>query len=97
MHLRVEAEPTMSTHRRHAYEPDVEDGERPSFSRVESFLAAIDERRRAARRARWIVFSVATAIGTVATLTALGLVPVEAENVALSATAVVAGLVLNKE
>jgi hypothetical protein len=87
----------MSTHRQRRYEADVDDSDRPSFARVESFLAAIDERRRAARRARWIVFSVATAIGTVATLTALGLVPVEAENVALSATAVVAGLVLNKE
>ena len=87
----------MSTHRRHAYEPDDRDGDRPSFARVESFLAAIDERRHAARRTRWTMLAVATAIGAVATLTALGVVPIEAENVALSATAVVAGFVLTRE
>ena len=86
----------MSTHRHHRHETDIEDSDRPSFARVESFLEGIDARRREARRTRWIVFSVATAIGTVATLTALGLVPIEAENAALSATAVVAGFVLSK-
>jgi hypothetical protein len=86
----------MSTHRNERYEPDDLDTDRPSFARVESFLAAIDERRQAARRTRWIVFAVATAIGTVATLTAFHVVPVEAENAALSATAVVAGIVLSK-
>ena len=86
----------MSTHRQHRYEPDDLDNDRPSFARVESFLEAIEERRRVARRTRLIVFAVATAIGTVATLTAFGVVPVEAENAALSATAVVAGLVLSK-
>lgn len=84
----------MSTHRHHRDESVEEDADRPSFARVESFLEAIDERRVAARRTRWIVFAVATAIGAVATLTALGIVPIEAENAALSATAVVAGLVL---
>jgi hypothetical protein len=87
----------MSTHRRHAYEPDEPDTDRPSFARVESFLASIDERRRAARRTRLTMCAVATAIGAVATLTALGVVPVEAEEVALSATAVVAGFVLTRE
>jgi len=87
----------MSMHRQHPYEPDEQDAERPSFARVESFLEAIDERRLAARRTRWIVFAVATAIGAVATLTALGVVPVEAENAALSATAVVAGLVFTRQ
>lgn len=86
----------MSTHRHHRHEPDEDDADRPSFARVERFLQSIDDRRRAARRTRWIVFAVATTIGAVATLTAFGVVPVEAENVALSATAVVAGLVLSK-
>ena len=83
-------------HRQHGYEPDDLDSDRPSFARVESFLLTIDERRRAARRTRWIVFAVATAIGAVATLTAFGVIPVEAENAALSATAVVSGFVLSK-
>ena len=87
----------MSTHRRHAYEPDEQDRDPPSLARVESFLAAIDERQHAARRTRWTMLAVATAIGTVATLTAFGLVPIEAENVALSATAVFAGFVLTRE
>lgn len=86
----------MSTHRHHRDEPDDLDNDRPSSARVESFLQSIDARRRAARRARWIVFSVATTIGVVATLTAFGVVPVEAENAALSATAVAFGLVLAK-
>ncbi len=71
--------------------------DRPSFMRVETFLGQIEERRRAARRTRWIAFAVATAIGGVATLTALGIVPVEAENAVLSASAVVAGFALSKD
>ena len=86
----------MSTHRQPRHEPDDLDSDRPSFARVESFLRSIEERRHAARRTRWIVLAVATAIGSVATLTALGVVPIEAENAALSATAVVAGLALSK-
>ena len=86
----------MSTHRHHRYEPDEDDADRPSFARVERFLQSIEARRHAARRTRWIVFAAATTIGAVATLTALGVVPVEAENMALSATALVAGLVLSK-
>jgi hypothetical protein len=86
----------MSTDRHHRYDADDEEADRPSFARVERFLQGIDERRDAARRARWVVLGVATAIGAVATLTALGVVPVEAENAALSATAVVAGFVLSK-
>lgn len=73
-----------------------EDGDRPSFMRVETFLGQIEERRRQARRTRWLAFAVATAIGGVATLTALGIVPVEAENAVLSASAVVAGFALSK-
>lgn len=43
------------------------------------------------------MFLVATTIGAVATLTGLGVVPIEAENVALSATAVVASFVFTRE
>lgn len=93
----VEAEPTMSPPRRDAHETDDQDADRPSFARVESFLATLEERRHAARRTRWTMFLVATTIGAVATLTGLGVVPIEAENVALSATAVVASFVFTRE
>ncbi len=79
------------------HDEGVEEGDRPSFMRVESFLGQIEERRQQVRRTRWIAFAVAAAIGGVATLTATGIVPVEAENVVLSASAVVAGLALTKE
>jgi hypothetical protein len=92
-----EREESMSTRRQPRYDSEEDDVDRPSFARVESFLQAIDDRRHAAKRTRWIVFAVATAIGAVATLTALGVVPVEAENAALSATAVVAGLVFARQ
>jgi hypothetical protein len=75
----------------------LEEGDRPSFMRVESFLHHIEDRRRQVRRTRWLALAVATAIGGVATLTALGIVPVEAENAVLSASAVVAGFALSKE
>lgn len=86
---------------RTTHEPPDDDGadesDRPSSMRVESFLHQIEDRRRQVRRTRWLALGVATAIGSVATLTALGLVPVEAENAVLSASAVVAGLALSKE
>jgi len=82
------------------HETDDDDGfeesDRPSSMRVESFLGQIEDRRRQVRRTRWLALAVATAIGGVATLTAMGIVPVEAENVVLSAGAVVAGLALSK-
>ena len=74
-----------------------ESTDRPSFMRVESFLGQIEDRRRQVRRTRWLALGVATAIGAVATLTAMGIVPVEAENAVLSASAVVAGFALSKE
>jgi len=73
------------------------ENDRPSFMRVESFLGQIEERRRQVRRTRWVAVAVATVIGAVATLTALGVVPVGAENAVLSASAVVAGIALGKE
>jgi hypothetical protein len=82
------------------YEPEDAsdaDADRPSFARVESFLHGIEDRRAAVRRTRWLAFAVVAAIGGVATLTAMGVVPVEAENAVLSASAVVAGFALSKE
>ena len=70
--------------------------DRPSFARVESFLATVEERRNAARRTRWIGLGVVAAVGGVAFLTALGAMPVEAENVVVSASAVVAGLAMSR-
>lgn len=84
----------MSTRHPHPYDDGENDGDRPSYERVESFLQTIEADRHAATRTRWIAFAVAAAIGGVATLTALGIVPVEAENAALSATAVVASFTL---
>ena len=71
--------------------------DRPSLARVESFLDAVDERRESARRTRWIGLGVVAAVGGVALLTALGAVPIEAENVLVSASAVVAGLAMGRE
>ena len=87
----------MSTTHETRHEDDFEESDRPSFMRVETFLHQIEDRRRQARRTRWLALAVATAIGGVATLTALGIVPVEAENAVLSASAVVAGFALSKE
>ncbi len=74
----------------------IEAHDRPSFMRVERFLGQIEDRRRQVRRTRWLALAVATVIGGVATLTAMGIVPVEAENAVLSASAVVAGFALSK-
>lgn len=68
--------------------------DRPSFARVETFLSTIERRQKSARRARFVAAGVAAAIAGVAFLTAIGVVPVEAENVVLSASVVVAGLTL---
>ena len=87
----------MSTTHETPHDDGSEESDRPSSMRVESFLHQIEDRRRQVRRTRWLAFAVATAIGGVATLTALGIVPVEAENVVLSASAVVAGFALSKE
>jgi hypothetical protein len=75
---------------------DDEDAERRSFSRVEDFLDGIERDRSAARTTRWVGLAVGATIGGVALLTAIGLVPVSAENLILSASAVVAGLTLGK-
>ena len=78
------------------HDPMTEDEDRPSFVRVERFLEGMDERRTAVRRTRWLALGVGGVIAGVASLTALGLVPIEAENLVLSAGAVVAGLALSK-
>lgn len=73
-----------------------DDEDRPSLVRVERFLDGMDERRTAVRRTRWLALGVGGVIAGVASLTALGLVPIEAENLVLSAGALVAGLALSK-
>jgi hypothetical protein len=79
-----------------ASDGDEHDGDRPSADRVERFLAAIEEERTSAARRRWLGIGVGALIGGVAALTALGIVPVGAENMVLSAGAVVAGLALSR-
>ena len=86
-HGAVGAEPQESVER---------SSDHPSLMRVESYLNGIDDRRKTARRTRWVGMGVAAVIGGVAYLTAIGVVPVEAESFVLSASAVVAGLTLTK-
>lgn len=81
---------------RETYEDTVADDDRPSFVRVERFLEGIDERRTAVRRTRWLALGVGGLAAGVAILTALGVVPVETENLVLSAGALVAGFALSK-
>jgi hypothetical protein len=85
---------TTSTGRAHG--SGDENGDRPSLTRVEEFLEGIERKRSAARKARWVGLVVGVVIGGVALLTAIGVVPAAAENVVLSASAVVAGLGLSK-
>ena len=72
------------------------DADRPSSARVEQFLEVIEQDRTTARRNRWVGLGVGVVIGGVAFLTAIGVVPVAAENLVLSASAVVAGFALSK-
>ncbi|HSO38919.1 MAG TPA: hypothetical protein VLT33_40600 [Labilithrix sp.] len=85
-----------TTTKRRAHETPDPSGDRPSSVRVETFLAGIEEGHSTARRTRWLGLGVGAVIGGVALLTAMGIVPVEAENVVLSASAVVAGFALSK-
>jgi hypothetical protein len=68
----------------------------PSGARVERFLHGIEEEQRIATRTRWVGLGVGTAIAGVSYLTAIGLVPIEAESVVVSAGAVAVGLALRK-
>lgn len=86
---------TMPQHTGHDDRDEASD--RQSFASVDAFLHEIDDRRRRARRSTFVALGVAVAIGGVATLTSLGLVPLSAENAVLSASAVVAGLALGKK
>jgi len=85
---------TTSSDSTHA--PDDAPADRPLNPQVERFLEDIEGSRSSARRARWIGLGVGAVIGGVALLTAIGIVPVAAEDVVLSASAVVAGLALGK-
>jgi hypothetical protein len=70
--------------------------EPPSQARVERFLHGIEREQRVATRTRWVGLGVGTAIAGVSYLTAIGLVPIEAESLVVSAGAVVVGLALGK-
>lgn len=71
-------------------------GDRPSNPRVEQFLEDIEEGRSTARRTRFFGMAVGAVIGGVALLTAIGFIPVGAESIILSASAIVAALTLGK-
>ena len=75
---------------------DAVGGDRPSNPRVDQFLAGIEEGRSTARRTRFLGLGVGALIAAVALLTAIGLIPVGAESVVLTASAVVAALTLGK-
>lgn len=83
------------THDAHGEIRDEAD-DRPSSVRVERFLHVIDDRRKTAARTRWLALAVGGVVAAVVYLTAAGVVPVEAENLVLSAGVVVAGLALSK-
>jgi len=70
--------------------------DRPSSARVASFLDGLDKNRRDARRAQWVGVGVGTVIAPVVCLASAGVVPVEAEALVISASAIVAGLALGK-
>jgi len=70
--------------------------DRPSSARVARFLDGLEENRRVARRAQWVGVGVGTVIAPVVCLAAAGVVPVEAEALAISASVIVAGLALGK-
>jgi hypothetical protein len=70
--------------------------ERPSQARVEGFLHGIERKQQAASRTRWVGLGVGTVIAAVAYLTSVGLMPVEAEGLVISASALVAGLAIGK-
>lgn len=70
--------------------------DRPSNARVAGFLDGLEENRRAARRTRWVGLGVGAVITAVVYLTAVGVVPVEAEGLVISASAIVAGFALGK-
>lgn len=73
-----------------------ETDDRPSSARVERFLEEIEENRTAVNRRRWLSVGVGAAVGSVAVLTAFGLVPVAVEEIALAAGAVFAGSALSQ-
>ncbi len=81
-----------STHAKH----DDAGADRPSNPRVDQFLAGIEEGRSTARRTRFVALAVGALVAAVALLTAIGLIPVGAESVVLTASAAVAALTLGK-
>lgn len=75
-------------------EIDFEDS--PAAGRVSTYLGKLDTKRRSARRNRLIALGVGAAVGAVAYLTAIGLAPTEARDLAASAGALVVGIALSR-
>lgn len=75
-------------------EIDFEDS--PAAGRVSTYLGHLETKRRSARLSRMVALGVGAAVAGVATLTALGIAPAEARDLAASAGAIVVGLALSR-
>jgi len=75
-------------------ELDFEDS--PAAGRVSTYLGRLETKRRSARRNRMVALGVGAAVGAVAYLTAIGVTPTEARDLAASAGAMVVGIALSR-
>lgn len=71
-----------------------DDGAAPA--RVSTYLGRLEAKRRSARRNRLVALGVGAAVGGVAWLTAMGVAPTEARDLAASAGAIVVGFALSR-
>jgi hypothetical protein len=78
----------------HENERSPEDAAAPA--RVSTYLGRLEQKRRSARRNRMVALGVGAAVGGVAYLTAIGLAPTEARDLAASAGAIVMGFALSR-
>lgn len=78
----------------HEIDRTLEDTAAPE--RVSTYLGRLERKRRSARRNRMVALGVGAAVGGVAYLTALGLAPTEARDLAASAGAIVVGFALSR-
>lgn len=75
-------------------ELDFEDS--PAAGRVSTYLGRLETRRRSARRNGMVALGVGAAVAAVAFLTAIGVAPAEARDLAASAGAMVVGFALSR-
>lgn len=75
-------------------ELDFEDS--PAAGRVSTYLGRLETRRRSARRNGMVALGVGAAVAAVAYLTAIGVAPAEARELAASAGAMVVGFALSR-